>query len=79
MGSPGRLTRPTVHTGRMAMGPALVSYGTANPQVLWQAGRATGLFIAAFGTVGYAARRDLSGLARMCVRPGCGWPGRSCR
>jgi modulator of FtsH protease len=33
---------------------------------VWQAGGATALFIAGFGTAGYATRRDLSGLARVC-------------
>ena len=50
----------------LAMAPTLVYYASANPQVLWQAGGATALFIAAFGTAGYATRRDLSGLARVC-------------
>jgi uncharacterized protein len=36
----------------------------ADPQVVWQAGGATALFIAGFGAAGYATRRDLSGLAR---------------
>jgi uncharacterized protein len=34
--------------------------------VLWQAGGATALFIAGFGAAGYATRRDLSGIARLC-------------
>jgi FtsH-binding integral membrane protein len=33
---------------------------------VWQAGGATALFIAGFGAAGYATRRDLSGLARVC-------------
>ena len=37
-----------------------------NPQSVWQAGAATALFIAGFGAAGYATRRDLSGLARVC-------------
>ena len=49
----------------LAMAPALVYYATTNPQALWQAGGATALFIAGFGAVGYATRRDLSGLARL--------------
>ena len=48
------------------MAPTLVYYASANPQALWQAGGATALFIAGFGTAGYAARRDLSGIARLC-------------
>ncbi len=41
-------------------------YAETNPQSVWQAGGATALFIAGFGTAGYATRRDLSGLARLC-------------
>ncbi len=37
-----------------------------NPQALWQAGGATALFIAGFGVAGYATRRDLSAIARIC-------------
>jgi uncharacterized protein len=50
----------------LAMAPALVYYASVNPQALWQAGGATALFIAGFGAAGYATRRDLSGLARLC-------------
>ena len=35
-------------------------------QALWQSGGATALFIAGFGAAGYATRRDLSALARIC-------------
>jgi modulator of FtsH protease len=49
----------------LATAPVLVWYANTNPQVLWQAGGATALFIAGFGSAGYATRRDLSGLARM--------------
>ena len=50
----------------LAMAPVLVYYASTNPQVLWQAGGATALFIAGFGAAGYATRRDLSGIARLC-------------
>jgi modulator of FtsH protease len=49
----------------LAMAPLLSYYATTDPQVLWQAGGATALFIAGFGAAGYATRRDLSGLARV--------------
>jgi FtsH-binding integral membrane protein len=49
----------------LAMAPILVYYASTSPQVLWQAGGATALFIAGFGAAGYATRRDLSGLARL--------------
>ena len=50
----------------LAMAPTLVYYASTNPQALWQAGGATALFIAGFGAVGYATRRDLSGIGRLC-------------
>jgi modulator of FtsH protease len=37
----------------------------SDPETLWKAGAATALFVAAFGTAGYATRRDLSNLARL--------------
>ena len=49
----------------LAMSPAIAYYASANPQAVWQAGGATALFIAGFGAAGYAARRDLSGIARI--------------
>lgn len=49
----------------LAMAPVLVYYANTDPRALWQAGGATALFIAGFGAVGYATRRDLSGLARL--------------
>jgi uncharacterized protein len=48
----------------LATAPVLTAYAGADPQVLWQAGGATALFIAGFGAVGYSTRRDLSALAR---------------
>jgi modulator of FtsH protease len=50
----------------LALAPTLLYYATVNPQVLWEAGGATALFIAGFGAAGYATRRDLSGIARVC-------------
>ena len=49
----------------LAMAPLLSYYASTDPQVLWQAGGATALFIAGFGAAGYATRRDLSALARV--------------
>jgi FtsH-binding integral membrane protein len=46
--------------------PTIAHYASTNPQSVWQAGGATALFIAGFGTAGYATRRDLSGVARVC-------------
>ena len=50
----------------LALAPTLVYYASTSPQALWQAGGATALFIAGFGAAGYATRRDLSGIARLC-------------
>jgi modulator of FtsH protease len=50
----------------LAVAPTLVYYAQTDPTVLWQAGGATALFIAGFGAAGYATRRDLSVLGRMC-------------
>ena len=41
-------------------------YGSMDPRALWQAGGATALFIAGFGAAGYATRRDLAAVARVC-------------
>ena len=46
--------------------PTIAYYASTNPQAVWQAGGATALFIAGFGAAGYATRRDLSALARIC-------------
>lgn len=48
-----------------ASAPVLVYYAAANPRILWQAGGATALFVAAFGTLGYITRRNLFWLARV--------------
>ena len=48
----------------LAVSPTIVYYASTNPQVLWQACGATALFIAGFGSYGYATRRDLSAVAR---------------
>jgi modulator of FtsH protease len=48
----------------LAVAPTIAYYASTDPQAVWQAGGATALFIAGFGSVGYATRRDLSGLAR---------------
>jgi FtsH-binding integral membrane protein len=46
--------------------PTIAYYAETNPQAVWQAGIATALFIAGFGAAGWATRRDLSGLVRLC-------------
>jgi len=50
----------------LAVAPTIAYYGSMDPSALCQAGGATALFIAGFGAAGYATRRDLSGLARVC-------------
>ena len=49
----------------VASAPTLVWYATTNPQILWQAGGATALFVGAFGAFGYLTQRDLSAWRRM--------------
>jgi modulator of FtsH protease len=48
----------------MAFGPILAFYAKAQPSALWEAAAATGGFVAALGSYGYATRRDLSSWAR---------------
>jgi uncharacterized protein len=50
----------------LALSMTLDYYARVNPQALWQAGGATALFIAGFGAGGYATRRDLTAMARVC-------------
>ena len=50
----------------LAVAPTVAYYGSMDPRALWQAGGATALFIAGFGAAGYATRRDLSAIARVC-------------
>lgn len=49
----------------LAVAPMLSYYAATNPQALWQAGGATALFLAGFGSIGYATRRDLSMVGRV--------------
>jgi FtsH-binding integral membrane protein len=49
----------------LAVAPTLAYYARMDPAALWEAGGATALFIAGFGSAGYATRRDLSALARI--------------
>ena len=48
----------------LAVGPVVAYYASMDPRAVWDAGGATALFIAGFGSAGYATKRDLSGLAR---------------
>jgi FtsH-binding integral membrane protein len=50
----------------LAVGPTVAYYASADPRALWEAGGATALFIAGFGAAGYATRRDLAVVARVC-------------
>jgi FtsH-binding integral membrane protein len=45
----------------LGLGGGLQRYVEVEPSVVWQAAGATGLFVAALGSTGYAIRRDLSG------------------
>jgi uncharacterized protein len=49
----------------VASAPTLVWYASTNPQILWQAGGATALFMGVFGSIGYLTRRDLSAIYRI--------------
>jgi len=49
----------------VASAPVLAYYASTNPRILWQAGGATALFVAAFGSIGYLTRRNLFWLARV--------------
>ena len=49
----------------VATAPILVYYASTNPQILWQAGGATALFVGAFGAFGYLTQRDLSAWRRI--------------
>ena len=50
----------------LAVAPTVAYYGSMDPRALWEAGGATALFIAGFGAAGYATRRDLTAVARVC-------------
>jgi uncharacterized protein len=50
----------------VAVAPIIAYYGSMDPRALWEAGGATALFIAGFGAAGYATRRDLTAVARVC-------------
>ena len=49
----------------VASSPTLVYYSTTQPEVLWQAGGATALFMGVFGAAGFATKRDLAWLWRI--------------
>jgi FtsH-binding integral membrane protein len=49
----------------LATAPLLAYYAATDPAIIWEAGGATALFIAGFGTAGYVIRRDLTALARV--------------
>jgi modulator of FtsH protease len=49
----------------LAVAPVTAYYASMDPAALWEAGGATGLFVLAFGSAGYATRRDLTALARV--------------
>ena len=50
----------------LAVAPVTAYYASMDPRALWEAGGATALFVLAFGSAGYATRRDLTALARIC-------------
>lgn len=50
----------------LGTGPTIVYYAAGNPAVAWEAAGATALFMSGLGAAGYATRRDLLMLARLC-------------
>ena len=52
----------------LAVAPTIACYGSMDPRAQW--GEATALFIAGSGAAGYAARRDLTAIARASFRAG---------
>ena len=50
----------------LAVAPTIAYYASVDPRALWQAGGATALFTAGFGAAGYATRRDLTAIVRVC-------------
>ena len=48
----------------LGLGPVVSAYAKQDPAADWQAAGATGAFVAALGTLGYATRRDLSAWSR---------------
>jgi FtsH-binding integral membrane protein len=50
----------------LAVAPTIAFYAKTDPKAVWEAGASTSLFIAGFGAAGYATRRDLSAIARVC-------------
>lgn len=50
----------------LALAMTLAYYTAVEPRAVWEAGGATALFIAAFGVGGYATKRDLTAIARLC-------------
>jgi len=49
----------------VASAPTLYWYASTNPQILWQAGGATALFIGVFGSIGFLTNKDLSAIYRV--------------
>jgi len=58
--APGLLLAAGLFLG-LGLGGCLDEYAQADPDAVWQAAAATGLFIAGLGSLGYAINRDLSG------------------
>ena len=51
----------------VAAAPTLYWYGSTDPQILWQSGGATALFIAVFGAIGYTTQAGPVGYPPVCV------------
>lgn len=51
----------------MGLSPVIVYYAHSNPGVVYQAAGATTLFVGLLGSIGYATRRDLSGIMKPLI------------
>jgi FtsH-binding integral membrane protein len=60
VGAVGLLSATGLFLG-LGLGGGIDAYTSADPGVVWQAGAATALFVAALGSIGYMTRSDLSG------------------
>lgn len=52
----------------LASAATIATYVEGDPQAVWEAAGATALLMIGFGAMGYATRRDLSGISRWLLR-----------
>jgi FtsH-binding integral membrane protein len=51
----------------LAVSPMIVYYAKTNPGVVYEAAGTTALFVGLLGSIGYASRRDLTGVGRVAM------------